>query len=151
VQVATVRRAHAGDLDALVPLFDAYRQFYKQPADLGLARAFLAERLAQDDSVIFIADLDGVTAGFTQLYPTFSSTLAARSYILNDLFVAPHARCHGVGAVLLGAAVAHGRATGAATLRLQTATDNVNAQSLYEAHGWVRDTQFHTYNCKLQD
>ena len=38
-----------------------------------------------------------------------------------------------------------------ATLRLLTATDNVNAQSLYEAHGWVRDTQFYTYNCKLQD
>jgi GNAT superfamily N-acetyltransferase len=41
----TVRRAGASDLDLLVPLFDQYRHFYRQPSDVALARRFLLERL----------------------------------------------------------------------------------------------------------
>jgi hypothetical protein len=40
-----VRRATVADLDVVAPLFDAYRQFYAQPADLGVARSFRVERL----------------------------------------------------------------------------------------------------------
>ncbi len=34
----TTHLATPADLDVLAPLFDAYRQFYAQPADLALAR-----------------------------------------------------------------------------------------------------------------
>jgi len=34
----SVTAASRGDLDALAPLFDAYRQFYDQPADIERAR-----------------------------------------------------------------------------------------------------------------
>ena len=85
-----VRRASVRDLEALVPLFDVYRQFYGQPADIPLARAFLSERFEHDESVIFVAtDSTGSAVGFTQLYPSVSSVSAARIFILNDLFVAP--------------------------------------------------------------
>ena len=68
------------DLDALVPLFDGYRQFYGQPSDMTLARAFLSERMEQGESVILMAfDDDGSALGFTQLFPSFSSLSAARS------------------------------------------------------------------------
>jgi hypothetical protein len=46
-----VRRASLADLDEIVPLFDAYRQFYGQPAALDLARTFIRERLQQNQSV----------------------------------------------------------------------------------------------------
>ena len=39
----SVRPATRSDLDALVPLFDGYRQFYGQPSDPAGAREFLAE------------------------------------------------------------------------------------------------------------
>ena len=78
-------------LDELAVLFDAYRQFYRQAPDISGAKTFLRERLVQGDSVVFVAFLDGKTAGFTQLYPSFSSVLVARVWILNDLFVAPEA------------------------------------------------------------
>src|SRR2546426_765728 len=68
-----VRRAGLGDLDELAPLFDGYRQFYGQGSDPAAARAFLAERLRRDESVIFVAIADDVMHGFTQLYPSFSS------------------------------------------------------------------------------
>ena len=39
-----VRQATIADLELIVPLFDAYRQFYRRPADLDLARRFLRDR-----------------------------------------------------------------------------------------------------------
>ena len=100
-----VRRATAADLDAVVPLFDAYRQFYGKAADLELARRFLSDRLALGDSVVLIAERPGGGAvGFVQLYPSFSSVRAAPIYILSDLFVVPEARKHGVGSLLLKSA-----------------------------------------------
>ena len=61
------------DLDLIVPLFDAYRQFYRQPSDPDRARRFLKERFEHNQSVIFLAFADGAAIGFTQLYPSFSS------------------------------------------------------------------------------
>ena len=132
----TVRRAGVNDLDALATLFDAYRQFYAQPADLARARAFLTMRIAGDESVLLLAEHASTAVGFVQLYPLFSSVRTGRIWILNDLFVAPTARRLGVARELLRAACAHGRATGALGLQLETTRDNPNAQALYRSEGW---------------
>lgn len=132
----TVARAGLDDLDALAPLFDAYRAFYAQTADLPLARAFLHERLQRGESVALLARLDGSAAGFVQLYPSFSSVSAARVWILNDLFVDSAARRRGVAQALLNAAAAFARNDGALRLELETDLDNREAQSLYHAMGW---------------
>src|SRR5258708_33319614 len=100
-----VRQATIPDLDLLVPLFDAYRQFYRKPSDLDLARRFLSERFQHNQSIIFLAARqDGSAVGFTQLFPSFSSASAARIFIFNDLYVRPGARPALVGTFLLGAA-----------------------------------------------
>lgn len=138
----SVRQAGLNDTDAIAPLFDAYRQFYGKESDLPLARAFIRERLALLESVIFLAEnVRGETIGFTQLYPSFSSVSACRTWILNDLFVLPSARGTGTGSALLDAAKAHALASGAKRLDLATAHDNA-AQKLYESHGYVRDDGF---------
>jgi len=82
-----VRQAGPADLEAIVPLFDGYRQFYGQPSELDRVRAFLKERLARGDAVLLIAEADGRALGFTQLYPSFSSVSMAPIFGLNDLFV----------------------------------------------------------------
>jgi GNAT superfamily N-acetyltransferase len=141
-----VTRALVDDTETVAPLFDAYRQFYQQPGDLDGARAFLAERLGRGESVIFLARLDdGMPAGFTQLYPIFSSTSMQRAWLLNDLFVAPTARRAGVGRALLERAHAFARETDSKELMLQTAVDNLPAQRLYESLGWQRDNDFYVY------
>ena len=144
-----VRTADIHDLDAIAPLFDAYRQFYGQAADLPRARAFLAERFGHHQSLILLAERAGVPAGFTQLYPLFSSVRTARVYLLNDLFVAASARRAGVARALLTAAAERSRALGAVGLSLSTALDNAPAQALYESLGWVRDRQFCEYSHTL--
>lgn len=144
-----IRPATAPDLEALVPLFDGYRMFYDQASDVTLARTFLAERLERLDTVLLLAEVDGAPAGFTHLFPIFSSTRCARLWLLNDLFVAPAMRKHGVARALLGAAEAHARATGACGLELATAHSNTPAQRLYESMGWTLDTVFRHYELVL--
>lgn len=140
-----VRRAGVEDLDLVVPLFDKYRQFYGRPADMGLARTFLADRLERKDSVIFLAEREEAPVGFIQLYPSFTSVGAARIWILNDLYVDARQRRNGAASALLEAAAAFGRETGAARLILSTALSNLPAQALYERHGWMRDSEFVEY------
>jgi ribosomal protein S18 acetylase RimI-like enzyme len=149
-QGITVRHATIFDLDQLVPLFDAYRQFYRRPSDPALARRFLHDRLEHGQSIILLAVRpDDSTAGFVQLYPSFSSAAAARIFILNDLFVQAEARRMGVGRLLLEAAAKFGRAAGAVRLTLSTEVTNAAAQGLYEAEGWTRQTDFYVYNLPL--
>ena len=62
-----IRQAGPADTDVIAPLFDAYRQFYEQPSDPALARAFIAERLERGESVIFVAERNGRAVGFVQL------------------------------------------------------------------------------------
>ncbi|PTT02810.1 GNAT family N-acetyltransferase [Pseudomonas sp. HMWF006] len=144
-------RADATHLDAVAPLFDAYRGFYQQPANLAQSRAFIAERLANDESVIFFAEDDsGEALGFVQLYPTFSSIDAHRTWLLSDLFTTPAARGRGVGRLLMNSARDFALQTGAKGLVLETATDNLSAQSLYESLGYVRDTGYYTYLLDLR-
>lgn len=144
-----VRYATIHDVEALAPLFDGYRQFYGQASDLELARGFLTERFRHHESVILLAENAGAAVGFTQLYPVFSSVRAKRTYVLNDLFVAPSARKQGVASRLLKSAAEFGLAMGAARLSLSTAHTNQAAQRLYESHGWVRDSTFCYYNLTL--
>lgn len=144
-----IRRATLHDLDQLVPLFDAYRQFYGQHSDLIVARQFLRARLVRNESVVLIAeDGDGRAVGFVQLYPAFSSILALPMYVLSDLFVIPEVRRRGVGTLLLKSAVETARDAGAVCLELATAITNVSAQRLYESLGWQRD-DFYQYGLSL--
>jgi ribosomal protein S18 acetylase RimI-like enzyme len=144
-----IRQATLKDLDRVAPLFDEYRQFYRQRSDAAAARAYLHERFSHSESIIFIASRDSGAIGFTQLYPSFSSISLARIYVLSDLFVVSNARKQGAGRLLLEAAAEFGRAAGAHQLTLETASDNLAAQGLYEGCGWLRDTEFYVYQLTL--
>ncbi len=144
-----IRQAVLADAETVAPLFDGYRQSYQQNEDLPLARAFIHERLAMQDSLILLAeDSMEVCVGFIQMYPSFSSVSARRIWIMNDLYVPSSARGQGVGKALLNAAKAHALATGAKRLVLSTAHDNP-AQKLYEAMGYQRDQYFYHYSLTL--
>ncbi len=141
-----IRKATIEDLDAIAVLFDQYRIFYQQPSDLPAAKQFLADRINNHESVIFVALLDDQIVGFTQLYPVFSSVGMKRCWVLNDLFVAEEARGSGVADILLKAAQEMGSQTDSRWLVLQTATNNYRAQKVYERNGWKKDEDFFSYN-----
>jgi ribosomal protein S18 acetylase RimI-like enzyme len=143
-----VVRATLQDVDRLVPLFAAYREFYHRPPDPDGSRRFLAERLTRGESVVFLAEESGSVLGFTQLYPTFASLSMKPWWVLYDLYVIPQARQRGVASLLLERAKRLARETRADGISLETARDNP-AQKLYESLGWQRDEVFLHYELYL--
>ncbi|RZA36488.1 MAG: GNAT family N-acetyltransferase [Lysobacteraceae bacterium] len=148
---ATIRRATLADADRIALLFNLYRMFYQQPSDEALARHFITDRLQQDESVILIAERDGQALAFTQLFPSFSSVRAGRSWILNDLYVHADARRNGIARALLQAAADFARGDGAIRLELETDPDNRSAQALYRHMGWEPYDGTLRFRLHLQD
>lgn len=129
------------DLDSLAALFDAYRVFYEQPSDKGVATAFVKQRLENGDSRFFaVKEDDGSLSGFVQLYPTFSSVSAGTAWVLNDLYVMPEQRRRGIAEDLMTAALAFAKETGAVFVALETHHDNASAQNAYRKMGFVEQT-----------
>ncbi len=149
----TIRESGLEDLHELAAIFDLYRIFYGQETDVEGAAAFLFERMEHRESVILIAEdvKQGRIAGFTQLYPVFSSISMKRSYILNDLYILEQYRKQGIARLLLEAAKRYAKLARAKGLSLSTAVTNVRAQQLYEQSGYVRDEQFIHYDLTTLD
>lgn len=146
MSAVSIRLATLPDLPAVAALFDAYRQFYEQPADAGLALQFIGDRMRNQESVILVAQAAESIVGFCQLYPSFCSVIAQPILTLYDLYVAPEARQTGAGRALMQGAYEHARQHGFARLDLSTAKTNHSAQALYESLNWVRDEVFLYYN-----
>ena len=141
----TLIQANLNHLDDLALLFDAYRIFYKKETDLDAAKKFLRERLANDQSVIFMVYNDSRAVGFTQLYPVFSSVNMSAVWLLNDLFVDPVCRGKKIGKQLLEAAQNHCTASGAKGVSLETEQTNVVGNKLYPIMGFEKDTEHNFY------
>ena len=145
-----IQRATLDHLDGVADLFNQYRIFYEQPSNLNGCRAYLEQRLTNNESVVFVAlNEAGELVGFTQLYHSFCSVAMQPIVYLYDLFVAPSARRQGVGRALMNHAAAYSAESGAVRMQLDTAHDNTPGQSLYESLGWVRDTHFYAYALRL--
>ncbi|VAW44348.1 acetyltransferase, GNAT family [hydrothermal vent metagenome] len=139
------RKANLKDLNQLSDLFDRYRQFYQQAADLKGAKEFISKRLENQQSVIFVVESDDKLLGFTQLFPSFSSVSMQRLWVLNDLFVAVAARQQGVAQSLMEAAKHFAQETNSKGLTLETDLDNIAAQKLYDGLGYQRQADTYHY------
>lgn len=130
-----IKQIDASSWEEVIPLFNQYRIFYKQPSDPDAVSRFLKERILKNQSVVFIAydeqDNRQQPAGFVQLYPSFSSVRLKQDWILNDLFVDENFRKRGIGEALMQEAVDFAHSQGATSIRLETAADNHVAQRLY--------------------
>ena len=143
-------RANIHHVPAVARLFDLYRQFYECEPDPDLARKFIAERIENNESVIFVALEDSLAKGFVQLYPSFCSVEAVSIFILYDLYVDRDSRKSGIGEKLMNRASGHARQAGALRLDLLTAFDNFAGQHLYEKLGYFKTNEdFIAYSLTL--
>jgi len=149
--VMLIRKAERRDLDALGRLgamlmrthyaFD--RERFLAPgegAESGYA-AFLGSVLDSDDDCVFVAEHDGVVAGYVYvaLEPHSWKELRGPAGFIHDLAVADDARQSGVGTQLMHAAIGWLRERNAPRVILWTAAPNGTAQSLFRRLGF-RDT-----------
>jgi GNAT superfamily N-acetyltransferase len=137
-----VRRAHHGDVEALVELMGEYCAFYSSDpgaqALADLALALLAE--PDRDGVQLLACPPGEPpVGFATVFWTWSTTRAERIAIMNDLYVVPAWRGRAVADALIEACRRLAGSHGAARLTWQTAPDNLRAQAVYDRVGGQRE------------
>jgi GNAT superfamily N-acetyltransferase len=141
----TIRSATTGDVDAIAPLFDAYREFFTKKPDLTVSRAFLHERLERAESVVLAAFDGDAAAGFLQLYPLFSSWYVRRQWFLSDLYVAEAFRERGIGARLVAAAIEYAERTNARAILVELPFSEPHLTRFYAQHGFEKDAVFELY------
>lgn len=138
-------------LDSAAFLFNEYRKFYNQESDIEKAKAFLTDRIKNDESKIFLSlDESNNATGFMQIYPGFSSVGIRKIYILNDLFVDEKYRNKGIGKFLINSAKNFAKENGVTKITLTTAKTNEAAQHLYESENYIRDSDYFVYNLEIK-
>lgn len=133
VVVEPVRPEHRAEWDRL---YAGYAEFYEvaqTPAMRDTVWAWLHDPSHEVDG--FVAVVDGAPVGLAHVR-RFARPLAAQvGLYLDDLFVDPAWRGHGVVDALMGGIVAHARAHGWTPVRWITADDNYRARSVYDRLG----------------
>jgi len=138
-------------LDDLLPLIAGYQTFYGAKPDVERNRGFFSRFLQpSDDGLLLGAWLDGALVGFATLYWFFSSTKAAESVLMNDLFVRDDVRGAGVGRALIHEALGEARRRGAAHLEWFTAPDNLVAQRLYDSMPGAQSSTWRAYEIDVE-
>lgn len=140
-----IREATLDDLEGLVDLFDGYRIFYRKVSDKAASKDFLAARMQQQESKIYVCEVDQKLAGFTQLYPLFSSTRMRKLWLLNDLYVDQSFRGRGISIQLIERAKQLVRDTTALGMFLETEKSNVIGNQLYPRTGFHLNKEANYY------
>jgi ribosomal protein S18 acetylase RimI-like enzyme len=141
----TIRTATLDDLDAIVPLFDLYRQFFTKKPDEERSRPFLKDRIERNESVV-LAAFDGTeAAGFLQLYPLFSSWYCRRQWFLSDLYVTEKFRERGIGKKLVQACLDFANKTQARAILVELPFSEPHLIKFYGELGFEKDSVFDLY------
>lgn len=136
--------------EALLPMIAAYQSFYEaEDIRTNRNRSFFRRFLAPSQVGMLIgAWRSGELIGYVCLYWHFSSTKAAETVLMNDLYVEETARGQGVGRALIEASADIARERGAVKLEWATRPDNRRAQRLYDSTGAER-SEWLEYELKL--
>ena len=144
-------KANVNHIKQVGELFDLYRQFYKYVSNIKDSTDYISERMKNNESIIFFATNKQKEAmGFVQLYETFGSLDLGKIIILYDLYVKKDHRKNKIGRQLMLKSHEYAKKINAKRIQLSTATDNFIGQSLYESLGYVKDTDFYTYDFEIK-
>ncbi len=98
-----IRPAEPADVDALLELVHELAAYEREPDAVAADRELFAAALFGPSPKVFahVAAEDGRIAGMAIWYLNFSTWTGHHGIYLEDLFVQPDARGHGIGAALL--------------------------------------------------
>jgi GNAT superfamily N-acetyltransferase len=144
-----VRQATIKDLPKIVPIFDSYREYFKQQKNPLKVESFLFEKFVHLESVIFIAEQESEVIGFAQLYPIFSSLSLERVWLLNDFYISEEYRNNGIGKQLFAKVKEFTLLTKSKGIELSVEHTNRKAWQFWEKQGFRIDDEFRFYFYKL--
>jgi GNAT superfamily N-acetyltransferase len=142
-----IRRAREADAGVLLSLIDALAEYEKLLPPDSAAR----DRLVRDGFgsaprfEAHLAVLEGAPVGYAITFETYSSFLALPTLYLEDLFVLPEARRHGVGTAFFRYLAAEALRRGCGRMEWVVLDWNRLAIDFYERLGARRMTEWYTY------
>ena len=94
-----IRPAVRADVPVILELIHGLAEYENEPDAVVASEDLLAQHLfgTQPGAEVAIADLDGRPAGFALFFHNFSTFRGRRGLYLEDLFVRPALRGHGIG------------------------------------------------------
>ncbi len=131
-----IRRATAADAPAFGRLLHAFNVEFGESTPAADVIAERAAPLIESGEVTVLLAGDGPD-GFAELRFRPSLYTGVLDAYLEELYVVPERRGHGIGRALLEAAMEHARERGAAHIDLGTSEDDVAARALYESAGFT--------------
>jgi len=147
IEIIRAEKKHIRDVSIL---FDLYRQFYKYEEDIKNSEYYIRSRITNNESVIFIATNNAKIYGFVQLYENFDSLNLNKKLILYDLYILSKYRNLGIGRKLMNKSKDFAINNNFQRIELSTATDNSNAQKLYESLDYIRDKEYYNYDLEIK-
>ncbi len=132
-----IRPAVAADVPLIRELIEGLATYEKLRHECHATDALLHEALfgARAYAEVVIAERDGSVAGFALFFHNFSTFLARPGIYLEDLFVQPAQRGHGVGKALLRHLASLAVTRGCGRLEWSVLDWNVDAIGFYETLG----------------
>ncbi|MGH3040349.1 MAG: GNAT family N-acetyltransferase [Gaiellaceae bacterium] len=131
-----IRVASTADAPAFGRLLYAFNAEFGEATPEADVIAQRAAPLIESGEVIVLFVGEGAD-GFAELRLRPSLYTGALDAYLEELYVVPERRGHGLGRALLEAAMEHARKRGAAHIDLGTSEDDVVARALYESAGFT--------------
>jgi GNAT superfamily N-acetyltransferase len=134
----TILPATAEDIDALLPMVEAYWRYENiEGFDPARMRALLT-RVLEDASLgrVWITRVYGEPAGYLLAVYVFSLEHQGLTAEIDEFFVVPQHRGLGIGAGMLAAAEAQFRVEECTNVSLQLGRSNEAARKFYRQHGF---------------
>ena len=143
-----VRDIEAGDAGSWTRLYNDYRSFYEIAADDDAVATTWAWMLSGQHGLrgIVAVDQGGEVVALANLRLFARPSVGTMGLYLDDLFTLPSSRGTGAASALLVRAAEIAAEEGANVVRWITASDNVKARSVYDAHAIA--TPWVTYDMK---
>ncbi len=139
-----IRSARAEDAREVAALCNAINSLDGSPPLVTMTAAHVVQHLLGPSpwSVLRVAEIDGVVAGFITASPAYDSARAAGCYIIVDLYVRPDYRRRGIARALMAAIAAEGRRQGAGCLWWGVDDGDDEASAFYTALGAAVEEHF---------
>jgi len=133
----TLRPAGPDDADTIHRLIIGLAEYEREPEAVDVTPAILRAQLrsARPPFECLLAEVDGVPAGFALYFQTYSTWRGRPGVWLEDLFVVPAHRRHGVGRALLARLAALALERGCARLDFAVLDWNAPAIAFYQTIG----------------
>ena len=143
----TIRWAQPGDEAELVAMIHELAAFEQAADKCTVTESQLTAALFGDEPSAWahVAEVDGTPAGCALWYRTFSTWDGVAGIYLEDLFVRPDFRRHGVARKLLATLARECTDAGHTRLEWAVLDWNTNAIALYDAIGGKQQSEWITY------